>query len=303
MERAKKTDTGRKLLIALVIAAVVFAFSPATATVAHAAKAKSEKLTIYKGQKIPVYFLTSNKVTFKSSKSKIVKITNKGKKKSEYGGQNWNFVIQAKKAGKSTLTAKAKNYNTKKYVFTVKKSYPEGSEKTPATIGSNWTTIKSADGKKQLQMKSTIYAGENARNFVNTLEPESATYFDSSYWNDPTVSSGKTFYVIQYDYKIDKGYTASNPAYLSGPGDYSLYDKNWKELVSSTDFVRYALSPSYSGNVTDGQAGSYYFAVFVRNDVKELRAMNVGGIRDKQDMGSFGVYDLIISGCARTVLP
>jgi hypothetical protein len=295
----------RKLLAAMLIVAVAVAFSPLVATTAHAAS----KITMYKGQKVQISVSASNKVSLKSNKSKIIKVTSKGKT-SKTNTTDYHFLITAKKKGSVTITAKAKNYQTSSYNFTVKSSYPSGSKKKPIALGTSWKTIKSKSGKKQIRVKATVYKGDTARARILRLEKaptDGTAIFDRFYWNEPTATSGKTLYLIKFNYKIVKGYPKGKSAsfYSLLGGDFQ--NKSGKRLSTSKDYSRYYIGNGVSSNaskVTNGATGSYYVAVFLKSNIKELRSDDVGKIRDYQSLGPFGVNKALpLSGCVSLKLP
>jgi hypothetical protein len=125
--------------------------------------------------------------------------------------------------------------------------------------------------------------------------------------------AGRTFYLIKYDYEIVKGYKASKPAELSFILNTAAYDKKWKLLkggsiqtAASCDYVEYPLSSvsRSSGKAVKGSVGSFYTALFLKNEIKELRSDAVGGISDLQNLGSLGsANDFMITGCTTTKLP
>jgi hypothetical protein len=285
----------KRVLAAVIAAAVAFAFSPLAAGTAHAA---TTKFTIYKGQKISMALTAKNKVTLKSDKPKIVSVKRDKKKGSKY-----YFVLSAKKAGKATLTATAKRYKTNKYVITVKKSYPAGSEKNPVVLGSSWKTIKSANGKKQVRAKTTVLSGEAARAQLLALEGEKTdgtANFDKSYYNNQKVAAGRTFYLIKVDYSIVKGY--SGGVVLTGLMNEIYCSKDYKSL-SYIDYAGNGKFATSSGTATNGKSGTYYTAVFLDSAVKEVRNVCAANIMDEQKLGKLGKSGLLISGCVSQKLP
>ncbi|MDR0518926.1 MAG: hypothetical protein LBG82_02560 [Clostridiales Family XIII bacterium] len=302
MTRAMKSDAGKRVLAILVAIAVVLAFSPLASTTAHAAS-KAKKITLYKGQRIPVTIRAINKVTFTSDKSKVVQIK-KGKKK----GSTYGFTIVAKKAGKATLTSKAKSYKTEKYAVTVKSSYPVGSIKKPLELGGS-KSIKSVDKKKQINVATTVWAGADARAQILALEQaatDGTSFFDKYYYNDPSVSAGRTLYLIKIDYNVVKGYPAGSGAYLSNLVGSALYDSKWRQLTSGTDYSIYYVNKvdNYVSQAPNGTAGTYYTAIFLNSSIKELRSEYAGNIKEYQEITGFGTnYELPISGCVSQKLP
>ncbi|MDR0596534.1 MAG: hypothetical protein LBG50_03235, partial [Clostridiales Family XIII bacterium] len=252
----------------------------------------------YKGQKISIALTAKNKVTLKSDKPKIVSVK-RGKKK----GKNYYFTITAKKAGKATLAATAKKYKTNKYVITVKKSYPVGSEKNPVALGSSWKTIKSVNGKKQVKVKTTVLSGAQARAQILALEGEKTdgtANFDKNYYTNQKVTAGRTLYLIKVDYSIVKGY--SGGVVLAGLMNKRYCGKDYKTL----SYIEYAGSGKFatsSGTATNGKSGTYYTAVFLDSAVKEVRNVYAANILDEQKLGKLGTSGLVVSGCVSQKLP
>ena len=268
-----------------------------------ASKVKTAKITLYKGQKIKVYHTVigyKGKVTLSSSKKSVATIK-KGKK----SGSQHNFTYVAKKKGKATVTLKAGKKVLAKFKVTVK-PYPAGSKKKPLALGSNWATLKSLDGKKQVKIKSQIYKNQAAIDFMKAngaiLNPD----LEASVLN-PAYTASNAFYLIRYDYDVVKGFPASSPCNLNFlTSSYKQYNKSWQQLTNIAGYSVYPLQATAVG-LTNGTKGSFYTAYVTNGSSKgpELYQFGVSNIQDYHRIAAYNgtLYNVILSGCTKTVLP
>ncbi|MDR2487594.1 MAG: hypothetical protein LBD12_06455 [Clostridiales Family XIII bacterium] len=292
MPRRRSWTRATAVLVAAIIAAV--GFFTVTPDQSHAAVV--DRITLYKGQTLPLVFNAKSRVNLKSSNTTVIAVKRTGSNK---------FSITVKKAGKATLTATANRHKTETYAITAKTSYPAGAQKNPLRLGNSWATLKSKDGKKQIDLKTTIWKGEAGREQLIASGVAISQYAEEQFWNNEELTATSSFYLIRIDYQVVKGFTAKSPASFTGLS-LPQYNQDWK-IIDSAQFKSYGEIgdlPKKTTGFVNGATGSTYVAVWVDNSVRELRARSIAGIADSQDVGSFGKNPaVVLTGCTKIVLP
>jgi len=286
----------RILAIAVAFVLVFTCVCVFNAEPAYAASYK-DKVTIYKGQSIKLAPVASNPISIKLSKSGIVTVKKTGKNK---------FTVTGKKAGTVVLTVSAKGYKAEKLQYTVKASWPSGSEKKPVTIStSKWSTVTSLDGKKKISIRATIWKDDPALDVIDEKQG-GFTQADLDKINNAGYWTNNTPYLIKYEYKIGAGAGVANLYNLLDIGWH--FNKSWKGL-NSTQISKISLDPgSFNNNASSlgsGATGEIWIAYWVNNSVKELRIAGVGYPIQYQKKARFETKPVgyALSSCVRIVLP
>jgi len=232
------------------------------------AAGKTDKLTMYKGQTYLASVTFGQKAKFTSSKKGVVKLSNKKKK---------SVVLNAKKAGKSTIRAAVKGWKVTPLLVTVKNSYPLGANKRPAVLksGDGYQTLKTVNGKKSLKVKATIYRDVAAYEFLDENDGPMGVYNELNY---NKYKDGFTFYLVRYDFQILKGYSSSSSAKLEDLSNvYCFNDKNGVRL--KCDKAQYIFNelPKKNSGFTNGTSEETLYAGFwLPNTIDEVYMENVG---------------------------